>query len=124
MRQFHKTTQEVSWQKTEKRKESSVVICQIAGGSPTNPLKPCGCVGGLQFIHQECLKKKKRLKAQIKSAYEDMILFREFLGADLEAVKTRELCKQNLIIDVDNFNVNACRNHQQAWWNTAISDLD
>ncbi|KAM7081891.1 LOW QUALITY PROTEIN: putative E3 ubiquitin-protein ligase MARCHF10, partial [Ciconia maguari] len=75
-------------------------ICQIAGGSPTNPLlEPCGCVGSLQFVHQECL--KKWLKAKI-------------IRADLEAVKTCELCKQNLIIDVDNFNVNAYyRNRQE-----------
>ncbi|KAM9267518.1 LOW QUALITY PROTEIN: putative E3 ubiquitin-protein ligase MARCHF10 [Morus bassanus] len=77
-------------------------IYQIAEGSPTNPLlEPCGCVGSLLFVHQECL--KKRLKAKIKS------------GADLEAVKTCELCKQNLITDVDNFNMNAYyRNHQQS----------
>ncbi|KAM6334170.1 LOW QUALITY PROTEIN: putative E3 ubiquitin-protein ligase MARCHF10 [Alca torda] len=94
-------------------------ICQIAGGSPTNPLlEPCGCVGSLQFVHQECKKKKKKkkkttLKAKIKS------------GADLEAVKTCELHQQNLIIDVDNFNVNAYyRNHQQSRWKTAISDLE
>ncbi|KAM6114801.1 putative E3 ubiquitin-protein ligase MARCHF10 [Phoenicopterus ruber ruber] len=87
-------------------------IYQIAEGSPTNPLlESRGCVGSLQFVHQECL--KKWLKAKIKS------------GADLEAVKTCELCKQNLITDVDNFNVNAYyRNHQQSWWNTAISDLE
>lgn len=38
-------------------------ICQIAGGSPTNPLlEPCGCVGSLQFVHQECLKKWLKVK--------------------------------------------------------------
>lgn len=38
-------------------------ICQIAGGSLTNPLlEPCGCVGSLQFVHQECLKKWLKVK--------------------------------------------------------------
>lgn len=38
-------------------------ICQIAGGSPTNPLlEPCGCVGSLRFVHQECLKKWLKVK--------------------------------------------------------------
>ncbi|KAM9255133.1 LOW QUALITY PROTEIN: putative E3 ubiquitin-protein ligase MARCHF10 [Cariama cristata] len=76
--------------------------CQIAGGSPTNLLlEPCGYVGSLQFVHQECL--KQWLKPKIKS------------GADLEAVKTCELCKQKLITDVDNFNVNAhYRHHRQS----------
>ncbi|TFK10860.1 E3 ubiquitin-protein ligase RNF103 [Platysternon megacephalum] len=77
-------------------------ICQIAGGSLTNPLvEPCGCVGTLQFVHQECL--KTWLKAKIKS------------GAELGAVKTCELCKQSLIADLDDFDVNDYyRNHQQS----------
>lgn len=38
-------------------------ICQIAGGSLTNPLlEPCGCVGSLRFVHQECLKKWLKVK--------------------------------------------------------------
>lgn len=38
-------------------------ICQIAGGSPANPLlEPCGCVGSLQFVHQECLKMWLKVK--------------------------------------------------------------
>ncbi|XP_020853315.1 putative E3 ubiquitin-protein ligase MARCHF10 isoform X3 [Phascolarctos cinereus] len=77
-------------------------ICQITGGSPTNPLmEPCGCVGSLQFVHQECL--KKWLKVKITS------------GAELGAVKTCEMCKQGLIIDLDDFNVNDYyRKHQQS----------
>uniref|UniRef100_A0A8C0GBP8 RING-type E3 ubiquitin transferase n=1 Tax=Chelonoidis abingdonii TaxID=106734 RepID=A0A8C0GBP8_CHEAB len=77
-------------------------ICQIAGGSLTNPLvEPCGCIGTLQFVHQECL--KTWLKAKIKS------------GAELGAVKTCELCKQSLIADLDDFDVNDYyRNHQQS----------
>ncbi|XP_066837605.1 probable E3 ubiquitin-protein ligase MARCHF10 isoform X2 [Anser cygnoides] len=82
-------------------KEDQCRICQVGGGS-TNPLlRPCGCVGSLQFVWQECL--KERLKAEIKSV------------ANLGAVKAFELCKQNLIIDTDNFNVNAYyRNHQKS----------
>ncbi|XP_063156500.1 probable E3 ubiquitin-protein ligase MARCHF10 [Candoia aspera] len=77
-------------------------ICQIAGGSVTNPLlEPCGCGGTLRFVHQECL--KTWLKAKIKS------------GAELGAVKTCELCKQSLTVDLDDFNVNDYyRNHQQS----------
>nr|XP_056720711.1 probable E3 ubiquitin-protein ligase MARCHF10 [Euleptes europaea] len=77
-------------------------ICQIAGGSITNPLlEPCGCGGTLRFVHQECL--KTWLKAKIKS------------GAELGAVKTCELCKQSLTADLDDFNVNDYyRNHQQS----------
>uniref|UniRef100_A0A673VUE3 RING-type E3 ubiquitin transferase n=1 Tax=Suricata suricatta TaxID=37032 RepID=A0A673VUE3_SURSU len=67
-------------------------ICQIAGGSPTNPLlEPCGCVGSLRFVHQECL--KTWLKVKITS------------GADLGAVKTCEMCRQGLLVDLDDFNV-------------------
>ncbi|XP_057629314.1 probable E3 ubiquitin-protein ligase MARCHF10 [Chionomys nivalis] len=77
-------------------------ICQIAGGSPTNPLlEPCGCVGSLQFVHQECL--KKWLKVKITS------------GADLGTVKTCEMCKQNLLVDLDDFNMtDFYRKHQQS----------
>ncbi|XP_006912392.1 probable E3 ubiquitin-protein ligase MARCH10 [Pteropus alecto] len=77
-------------------------ICQIAGGSPTNPLlEPCGCVGSLQFVHQECL--KKWLKVKITS------------GADLGAVKTCEMCKQGLLVDLDDFNMTEFyRKHQQS----------
>ncbi|XP_057569834.1 probable E3 ubiquitin-protein ligase MARCHF10 [Hippopotamus amphibius kiboko] len=77
-------------------------ICQIAGGSPTNPLvEPCGCVGSLQFVHHECL--KKWLKVKITS------------GADLGAVKTCEMCKQSLLVDLDDFNMmEFYRKHQQS----------
>ncbi|XP_007456812.1 PREDICTED: probable E3 ubiquitin-protein ligase MARCH10 [Lipotes vexillifer] len=67
-------------------------ICQIAGGSPANPLvEPCGCVGSLQSVHPECL--KRWLKVKITS------------GADLGTVKTCEMCKQSLLVDLDDFNV-------------------
>ncbi|XP_054367135.2 probable E3 ubiquitin-protein ligase MARCHF10 [Mirounga angustirostris] len=77
-------------------------ICQIAGGSPTNPLlEPCGCVGSLRFVHQECL--KKWLKVKITS------------GADLGAVKTCEMCKQGLLVDLDDLNVtDFYQKHQQS----------
>uniref|UniRef100_A0A8D2ASB5 RING-type E3 ubiquitin transferase n=1 Tax=Sciurus vulgaris TaxID=55149 RepID=A0A8D2ASB5_SCIVU len=77
-------------------------ICQIAGGSPTNPLlEPCGCVGSLQFVHQECL--KKWLKVKITS------------GADLGAVKTCEMCKQGLLINLDDLNLTEFyQKHQQS----------
>ncbi|XP_006044973.3 probable E3 ubiquitin-protein ligase MARCHF10 isoform X3 [Bubalus bubalis] len=77
-------------------------ICQIAGGSPTNPLlEPCGCVGSLQFVHQECL--KKWLKVKITS------------GADLGAVKTCEMCKQSLLVNLDDLNVTEFyQQHQQS----------
>ncbi|XP_025052706.1 probable E3 ubiquitin-protein ligase MARCH10 [Alligator sinensis] len=77
-------------------------ICQIAGGSITNPLlEPCSCVGSLQYVHQECL--KSWLKAKIKS------------GADLETVKNCELCKQSLVVELGDFNVSDYyRNHQQS----------
>uniref|UniRef100_H0WG67 RING-type E3 ubiquitin transferase n=1 Tax=Otolemur garnettii TaxID=30611 RepID=H0WG67_OTOGA len=77
-------------------------ICQIAGGSPSNPLlEPCGCVGSLKFVHQECL--KKWLKVKITS------------GADLGTVKTCEMCKQSLLIDLDDFNMtDFYQKHQQS----------
>uniref|UniRef100_A0A8C6G0B3 RING-type E3 ubiquitin transferase n=1 Tax=Moschus moschiferus TaxID=68415 RepID=A0A8C6G0B3_MOSMO len=77
-------------------------ICQIAGGSPTKPLlEPCGCVGSLQFVHQECL--KKWLKVKVTS------------GADLGAVKTCEMCKQSLLVNLDDFNVTEFyQKHQQS----------
>ncbi|XP_048475062.1 uncharacterized protein LOC125487502 [Rhincodon typus] len=67
-------------------------ICLIPGGTPLNPLlEPCKCVGSLQFVHHDCL--KKWLQAKIIS------------GADLAAVTTCELCKQSLKLDFDNFDV-------------------
>ncbi|XP_065767047.1 probable E3 ubiquitin-protein ligase MARCHF10 [Muntiacus reevesi] len=77
-------------------------ICQIAGGSLTNPLlEPCGCVGSLQFVHQECL--KTWLKVKITS------------GADLGTVKTCEMCKQSLLVNLDDFNVTEFyQKHQQS----------
>ncbi|XP_030076883.1 putative E3 ubiquitin-protein ligase MARCHF10 [Microcaecilia unicolor] len=77
-------------------------ICQIAGGSPTNPLlEPCQCMGSLQFVHQECL--KRWLKVKINS------------GAELVAVNTCELCKHSLKCDLDDFSVDEYyKKHQQS----------
>ncbi|XP_019493185.1 PREDICTED: probable E3 ubiquitin-protein ligase MARCH10 [Hipposideros armiger] len=76
-------------------------ICQIPRGSPTNPLlEPCGCVGSLRFVHQECL--KKWLNVKITS------------GADLGTVKTCEMCKQGLLVNLDELNLTEFyRKHQQ-----------
>uniref|UniRef100_A0A8C5KF59 RING-type E3 ubiquitin transferase n=1 Tax=Jaculus jaculus TaxID=51337 RepID=A0A8C5KF59_JACJA len=83
-------------------------ICQIAGGSPTNPLlEPCGCVGSLRFVHQECL--KKWLEVKITS------------GADLGTVKTCEMCKQGLLVNVDDFNM--MEFYQKHWQSWARSEL-
>uniref|UniRef100_UPI00398E38B8 probable E3 ubiquitin-protein ligase MARCHF10 n=1 Tax=Pristiophorus japonicus TaxID=55135 RepID=UPI00398E38B8 len=55
-------------------------ICLIPGGTPLNPLlEPCKCVGSLQFVHHDCL--KRWLQAKVIS------------GANLAAVTTCELCK-------------------------------
>ncbi|EHB07366.1 Putative E3 ubiquitin-protein ligase MARCH10, partial [Heterocephalus glaber] len=78
-------------------------ICQMAGGSPTiSLLEPCSCVGSLRFVHQKCL--KKWLKVKITS------------GADLNAVKICEMCKQDLLVNPDEFNMTEFyQKHQQSW---------
>ncbi|XP_066110646.1 probable E3 ubiquitin-protein ligase MARCHF10 [Saccopteryx bilineata] len=83
-------------------------ICQIARGSSTNPLlEPCGCVGSLQFVHQECL--KMWLKMKITS------------GANLDTVKTCEMCKQGLLVNLDDLNVTEFyRKHQHAQVQNAL----
>ncbi|KAG8505132.1 putative E3 ubiquitin-protein ligase MARCH10, partial [Galemys pyrenaicus] len=97
-----KKLQESLLEEDSEEEGDSCRICQIAGGSPTNPLlEPCGCVGSLQFVHQECL--KKWLKVKITS------------GADLGAIKTCEMCKQGLLVDLDDFNVTELyQKHQQS----------
>ncbi|XP_037348558.1 probable E3 ubiquitin-protein ligase MARCHF10 isoform X2 [Talpa occidentalis] len=97
-----KRLQESLLEEDSEEEGDSCRICQIAGGSPTNPLlEPCGCVGSLQFVHQECL--KKWLKVKITS------------GADLGAIKTCEMCKQGLLVDLDDFNVTELyHKHQQS----------
>lgn len=67
-------------------------ICQSGAESPTNPLlTPCQCSGSLQYIHHDCL--KKWIQTKIQS------------GTTLSAVKTCELCKEALKLDLDNFDV-------------------
>ncbi|XP_010328583.2 putative E3 ubiquitin-protein ligase MARCHF10 isoform X2 [Saimiri boliviensis] len=97
-----KKLQESLLEEDSEEEEDLCRICQIAGGSPTNPLlEPCGCVGSLQFVHQECL--KKWLKVKITS------------GADLGAVKTCEMCKQGLLVDLGDFNMTEFyQKHQQS----------
>ncbi|KAI4533712.1 hypothetical protein MG293_016731 [Ovis ammon polii] len=97
-----KKIQESLLEEDSEEEGDSCRICQIAGGSPTNPLlEPCGCVGSLRFVHQECL--KKWLKVKITS------------GADLGAVKTCEMCKQSLLVDLGDFNVTEFyQKHQQS----------
>ncbi|XP_078501217.1 putative E3 ubiquitin-protein ligase MARCHF10 isoform X3 [Lissotriton helveticus] len=77
-------------------------ICLISGGTADNPLlEPCRCGGSLQFVHKECL--TKWLKAKITS------------GAQLEAVKRCELCRQNLHCDLGEFNLDDFYSaHQQS----------
>ncbi|KAG2460571.1 MARH7 ligase, partial [Polypterus senegalus] len=67
-------------------------ICQSGVGTPGNPLlEPCKCTGSLQYVHHDCL--KLWLQTKIKS------------GAELSAVQTCELCKENLNLDLNEFDV-------------------
>ncbi|MGH0191818.1 UNVERIFIED_CONTAM: hypothetical protein FKN15_076937 [Acipenser sinensis] len=67
-------------------------ICQMGEGSPSNPLiEPCKCTGSLQYVHQECM--KKWLQSKINS------------GSNLEAITTCELCKQELHLHIENFDI-------------------
>ncbi|XP_023569945.1 probable E3 ubiquitin-protein ligase MARCH10 isoform X2 [Octodon degus] len=85
-------------------------ICQIAGGSPANPLlEPCSCVGSLRLVHRECL--EKWLKTKITS------------GADLSAVKTCEMCKRDLLVNLDDFNMTEFfHKHQQSQAQSELMD--
>ncbi|XP_036397057.1 probable E3 ubiquitin-protein ligase MARCHF10 [Megalops cyprinoides] len=76
-------------------------ICQCGGGTPENPLQmPCQCTGSLQYVHQDCLKRWIQTKVQS--------------GAELAAVKTCELCKASLHLDLEDFDVEECyRRHRQ-----------
>nr|XP_046213190.1 E3 ubiquitin-protein ligase MARCHF7-like isoform X4 [Oncorhynchus gorbuscha] len=67
-------------------------ICQCGAGSLTNPLlTPCLCSGSLQYIHHDCL--KRWIQTKIQS------------GTTLSAVKTCELCKGSLTLDLDDFDM-------------------
>ncbi|CAH2302786.1 probable E3 ubiquitin- ligase MARCH10 [Pelobates cultripes] len=76
-------------------------ICLMGGDNAENHLiTPCQCSGSLKYVHQECM--KRWLLAKITS------------GADLDAVKTCEMCKQNVHTEIDGFNLNEhYRRHQE-----------
>ncbi|XP_063210942.1 probable E3 ubiquitin-protein ligase MARCHF10 [Chroicocephalus ridibundus] len=81
-------------------------------------IKSSGNRPGLKLPIIENVSVKQKLKCNISLKKVEKIVLdpnKVTSGADLEAVKTCELCQQNLIIDVDNFNVNAyCRSRQQS----------
>uniref|UniRef100_A0AAR2JIN8 RING-type E3 ubiquitin transferase n=1 Tax=Pygocentrus nattereri TaxID=42514 RepID=A0AAR2JIN8_PYGNA len=79
-------------EESDEEDEDVCRICQCKGTSPTNPLlSPCQCSGSLQYIHHDCL--KRWIQTKIKS------------GAELSVVKTCELCKGSLTLDLDDFDV-------------------
>ncbi|KAF3832815.1 hypothetical protein F7725_026480 [Dissostichus mawsoni] len=89
-------------------------ICQMGEEAATNPLiQPCRCIGSLQFVHQDCI--KRWLRSKIGS------------GTNLEAIATCELCKEKLRLNIDNFDIQELyRTHVQnmmsssaaasTWW--------
>ncbi|KAG8432361.1 hypothetical protein GDO86_016849 [Hymenochirus boettgeri] len=67
-------------------------ICQTGMTSPSNPfIEPCKCSGSLQYVHQDCM--KKWLQAKVNS------------GSSLESITTCELCKENLELDLEDFDI-------------------
>ncbi|XP_066519802.1 E3 ubiquitin-protein ligase MARCHF7-like isoform X2 [Hoplias malabaricus] len=79
-------------EESDEENEDMCRICQCKGASPINPLLcPCQCSGSLQYIHHDCL--RRWVQAKIKS------------GTELTAVKTCELCKGSLTLDMDDFDV-------------------
>ncbi|XP_072270715.1 probable E3 ubiquitin-protein ligase MARCHF10 isoform X2 [Pyxicephalus adspersus] len=76
-------------------------ICLTGDDTTENQLlAPCRCTGSLKYVHKECM--KKWLLSKIKS------------GAELSAVKTCEMCKQNVECNFEEFNVDEhYRRHQQ-----------
>ncbi|NXH16155.1 MARH7 ligase, partial [Bucco capensis] len=67
-------------------------ICQMSSASSGNLLiEPCKCIGSLQYVHQECM--KKWLQSKINS------------GSSLEAVTTCELCKEKLNLNLEDFDI-------------------
>ncbi|KAJ8364760.1 hypothetical protein SKAU_G00135910 [Synaphobranchus kaupii] len=70
-------------------------ICQSLGGTPQNPLlTPCQCTGSLQYVHHDCL--KRWIQAKVQS------------GAELTVVKSCELCKASLNLDLEGFDLEEC----------------
>ncbi|KAM4623099.1 putative E3 ubiquitin-protein ligase MARCHF10 [Discoglossus pictus] len=77
-------------------------ICLMGGDTTDNHMvAPCHCTGSLKYVHQDCL--KRWLTAKIQS------------GAELDMVRTCEMCKQSVEAQMDGFNVNEqYRRHQEA----------
>lgn len=68
-------------------------ICQMGEESASNPLmEPCRCTGSLQYVHQDCI--KKWLRSKISS------------GTSLEDIATCELCKEQLHLNIQDFDIN------------------
>ncbi|XP_040292446.1 probable E3 ubiquitin-protein ligase MARCHF10 [Bufo bufo] len=76
-------------------------ICLMGGETTENHLiAPCQCSGSLKCVHTECM--KKWLLAKIKS------------GAELNTVRTCEMCKQKVECEIEGFNLNEhYRRHQE-----------
>ncbi|XP_017550600.1 E3 ubiquitin-protein ligase MARCHF7-like [Pygocentrus nattereri] len=89
---LRRITERLLEEESDEEDEDVCRICQCKGTSPTNPLlSPCQCSGSLQYIHHDCL--KRWIQTKIKS------------GAELSVVKTCELCKGSLTLDLDDFDV-------------------
>ncbi|XP_061596993.1 E3 ubiquitin-protein ligase MARCH7 [Cololabis saira] len=84
-------------------------ICQMGEESSSNPLiQPCRCMGSLQYVHQDCI--KRWLRSKIGS------------GTNLEAITTCELCKEKLRLNIDNFDIQELyRAHVQSEYDEFIS---
>ncbi|KAL7870079.1 hypothetical protein AOLI_G00140670 [Acnodon oligacanthus] len=89
---LRRITERLLEEESDEEDEDVCRICQCKGTSPTNPLlSPCQCSGSLQYIHHDCL--KRWIQTKIKS------------GAELSGVKTCELCKGSLTLDLDDFDI-------------------
>ncbi|KAM8945787.1 putative E3 ubiquitin-protein ligase MARCHF10 [Pelodytes ibericus] len=85
--------QESLLQEDSEEEEDICRICLRGGDSAGNHLiVPCQCTGSLKYVHQECI--KKWLLAKITS------------GADLDAVRTCEMCRQSVQSEIDGFDLN------------------
>ncbi|KAI4871587.1 hypothetical protein NFI96_033669 [Prochilodus magdalenae] len=89
---LRRITERLLEEESDEEDEDTCRICQCKGTSPTNPLQsPCQCSGSLQYIHRDCL--RRWIQTKIKS------------GAELSVVKTCELCKGSLTLDLDDFDI-------------------
>ncbi|XP_077481463.1 E3 ubiquitin-protein ligase MARCHF7 [Stigmatopora argus] len=72
--------------------QSAAAGAATTRAAASNPLiQPCRCTGSLQYVHRDCI--KRWLCSKIAS------------GTSLEGVVHCELCKAELRLDVDNFDV-------------------